>query len=84
MKCLVVILDCINERSHRNLCIEFLPDFSYEGLLGRFAFLNLSTREFPLPLEIAIASSCSKYLIFFPDYCCNDSNSFQGSLRLLS
>ena len=71
MEGLVVILDGINEPANLDIRIQFFLDFSYKGLLGRFARLNLSARELPLPLELAIAPGRGKDLIAIANNCCN-------------
>ena len=73
-----------NKRGCYDELSPFFFHFSYKGLLGRFVCFNLSARELPLPLELAIAPGRGKDLLTIANQCRNHFNCFQVSLHLLS
>ena len=68
----IVPLNSFKQFSDLNLRIEFLMNFPFQCILRTFPTLNLSAREFPPALPLAITSLCGKH---FPitDYDCCDN-----------
>ena len=79
MKCRIVILNGADLFTDRDVGGEFLADFTDESLTGRFACLDFSSREFPLPLKISIPSGCGENALLFGHIAADDgSYDFDG------
>ena len=74
MKLRIVVFNNGEQVAHFDMGVELLKDFATQRLLWGLSRLNLTAREFPVVLEIAIATLRGEQAVSFNDDSCNYLN----------
>ncbi len=76
MKLRIVVFNSGEQVANFYVGVELLKDFAVQRLLWGLSRLNLTAREFPVVLEIAIATLGGEQTPFLNNNCCNYLNRF--------